>query len=415
MKIIHTADWHIGKILHRQDLEPEFRLFIEDFIRYVATEKIDVVLISGDVFDQANPANKDLKVYYHAITRLSSAGAKVIITGGNHDSIGLLNAPRPIFTSLDIHVIGGARSNLADEIIPVLDKQGNISCILLAVPFLRDRDLRQAIAINLVDPNENTTAQAIKNHYDTLVQITKEKYPTDIPIIAMGHLYMQGAATSESERDIHIGNLVGMDVRMMPAEIDYFALGHIHKPQRVGGNERIRYCGSPIFLDFSEREYEKQFIEIEIKNKAIVAIKTVPIKTYRKMLKYTGTTVEILVALRSYKHESPLQSYIELEVIEENLDPTTFITFQKTVEELDQTDFKILKTKATKTNTSSAIPALTQSILDFKPLDILNHVLKNNNICKNSEITAFHRIYTEIMDTIEDTNNDAEAEVSIEQ
>ena len=112
MKILHTADWHIGKILHRQSLYDDISYFFDWLVQRITDEKIDLLLVSGDIFDLANPSNMDTKLYYQTLYRLSKTNVKVIITGGNHDSISLLDAPSSLLDVLDITVVGGAKDDI---------------------------------------------------------------------------------------------------------------------------------------------------------------------------------------------------------------------------------------------------------------------------------------------------------------
>ena len=368
MKILHTADWHLGKVLHKQDLYPDLCLFFDWLIDYIKQEAIDLLLVSGDIFDLANPSNRDTKLYYDVLSRLALTQIKVIITGGNHDSISLLNSPSEVLKPLNISVIGGITEKIDDEIIPVYDLINKLQCIVLAVPFLRDRDLRSSIQADQDIDKSEIISIAISSHYDTLISLTQQKYGDNIPIIAMGHLYMKGSITSDSEREIHIGNLQGYDSRLINPSIKYMALGHIHKAQKVGGHNHIRYSGSPIFLDFSERDYDKMVIQIELNNLSITEIKSIHLPVNRKIVKYSGSFEELKSKIRDFKNPYSLDAFIELNILENKIDHQLIKDRESIVEENPNENFKILINKI------SFHENLKNSVFDVLENDTINEM-----------------------------------------
>ncbi|HSJ11260.1 MAG TPA: exonuclease subunit SbcD, partial [Gillisia sp.] len=144
MKILHTADWHIGKKLHKHDLAPDFDLFINWLCHTIESHEVEVLLVSGDIFDLANPSSEARKQYYRALMQLKKLNCRLILTGGNHDSPAMLDAPRDILRELDMHVIGGLPANLEEVILPITGKSGEVEVVIAALPFLRDSDLRTA-------------------------------------------------------------------------------------------------------------------------------------------------------------------------------------------------------------------------------------------------------------------------------
>ena len=383
IKIIHTADWHIGKILHRQDLNEDLNLFFVWLIEYIKFEKIDLLLVSGDIFDLANPSNRDTTTYYKMLYRLSELKVKVIITGGNHDSISLLDAPSDLLDTLNITVVGGAKNNLEEEIIPFYNANNVLECVVLAVPFLRDKDLRQSLPAGEMPDKSSVIELAIKHHYAELIDLSNKKYGSGVPVIAMGHLFMKGAITSDSERDIHIGNLSGIDRSVIHPDIDYMALGHIHKPQKVSNKENIRYCGSPIFLDFSERDYDKKVILIETDGVKIINIQSVPIPKSRDIVKFAGSLENVTKRLSLYKNTLPLCAFIEIEVLEPIFDIKKIQELEDLREKTISDSFKILKSRISFASTqNSEVSDLIQSksITELSPLDIFRQKLSEGQL-----------------------------------
>lgn len=404
MKIAHTADWHIGKILYRHDLSEELNMFFDWLIDFIKAEGINVLLVSGDVFDLANPSHKDITLFYNTLLRLSELKIKVIITGGNHDSISLLEAPAGILNLLNIHVIGGARENLEEEIIPCYDQEGKIACLVLAVPFLRDKDLRVVLTADQLSDKTKFTELAIKLHYDQLIQIAKAKYGENIPLIAMGHLFIQGALTSDSEREIHVGNLDGLNAEIISDGIDYMALGHIHKPQKVKNKNHVRYSGSPVFLDFSERQYEKSLLVLDIQNKNDIIIKTHKIPCYRLLLRFSGTLESVISQVDALENGYNLPAFVEVAVIEENPSEMKILQLEEWKARPNSGQYKIIKSKIAFINDQnntfhSGAAEPLKSIDELTPLDIFKLKMDESSLdvaTTNALIEAYTQLLEEL-------------------
>lgn len=343
MKIIHTADWHIGKVLHKESLNDDLKLFFDWLEAYIYETSPDVLLISGDVFDFANPTNKDQELYFSMLSRLSKTGITTIITGGNHDSVSLLNAPNPLLSNFKIHVLGGVDEVLEKHIIPIKNKDNIIICVILAVPFLRERDLKSAVTADKISDDIDSVSLAIKSYYDRWVDMAQEMYGKDIPIVAMGHLFMRGSLTSDGERDIHVGNLQGVESKYIHPDISYLALGHIHKPQRISGNDYMRYSGSPIYLDFSEVNYHKQILIVELDSKQMT-ITPKPIPIFRKLLRLRGSMQEVIVELDQFQNVYPLQALVELDISESAYSQAVIHQLEALVNTPHE-DYKVIKYK----------------------------------------------------------------------
>lgn len=400
MKFLHTADWHLGKVLHRHELAAEIGLFFDWLETTLANEKVDVLLISGDIFDLANPSNKDLKQYYHFLNRLSTLKIKTIITGGNHDSVSLLNAPAELLDTMNIQVLGGVPDDFEKQIIPITDESGETKAIVLAVPFLRDKDLRVSVSVDQEKYKAETMPLAIKNHYDRLVELCLNKYGSEIPLIAMGHLFMQGSLTSDSEREIHVGTLQGIDGSMVHTAIDYMALGHIHKPQRISKQDHIRYSGSPIFLDFSEAGYEKIVISVEFQD-GNTTIQPIKIPVFRQLLRLKGSWTEIKDALYNYKNPYDLITFVEIDIIEDAYNISINYEVEAFKEE-QNSDYKIIKSKITLPGIVDTIQEYPEAwTASYTPTEMIKRRLDAETMDDmfKQELVA---VYGEILDTFND-------------
>ena len=402
MKILHTADWHIGKVLHKHSLQEEMLLFFDWMIDLIKSESIDVLLVSGDIFDLANPGAKDREVYYKLLSRLIPLSIQIVITGGNHDGIGVINAPKELLSSLNISVIGGAQKELEDELIEIKNAKGEIELIIAAVPFLRDRDLRS----HQKNEQHKSRAEAIKigiaTHYAELARLCAKKYK-DIPCIAMGHLYAKGVTSSDSEREIHIGNAVAVESSIFPDHFDYIALGHIHRPQIIGKNEFIRYSGSPISLSFSEKEDKKGVMLLELKNCRIATPKFIDIPKQRELKKFSGNLDTVKAKLKNYTHEYDLPSLVELEFTEEEYSTLRLSQNTDLVSEYqDSKHLRILKSRthfSTGTQDTSDLFRSGENIEDLSPTDVFEKRMSLEDI-EESKRSELQETFQELLELV---------------
>jgi exonuclease SbcD len=273
LKVLHTSDWHLGRRLYGRMRYDEFEEFLSWLYDTIVTQKVDVLIVAGDIFDTMTPSNKAQALYYEFLGKVSNTCCQhVVIVAGNHDSPSFLDAPSQVLKFLNVHVIGTACDDLNDEVLILEDADGNPHCIIAAVPYLRDRDVRNSAAGESGQDKDSNVIAGIRAHYDGVADIAKthqqaliEAHQRHIPIIATGHLFAAGSKTTDDDgvRDLYVGNLGKVSADMFDECFDYVALGHLHVPQRVGGCEHIRYSGSPIAMGFGEARQQKQVLLIE--------------------------------------------------------------------------------------------------------------------------------------------------------
>lgn len=388
MKILHTADWHIGKVLHKHPLQEEMLLFFEWMISFIKSETIDVLLVSGDIFDLANPGAKDRECYYKLLSRLIPLDIQIVITGGNHDGIGVINAPKEILDALHIHVVGGAKENLEEELIEIKNKSGELELIVAAVPFLRDKDLRSLKTDTQYSSRAEAIRAGIELHYKSLAKICDEKY-SGIPAIAMGHLYAKGVTSSESERDIHIGNAAAVEASIFPDTFDYVALGHIHRPQVINKNQFIRYCGSPISLSFSEKSDVKGVLLVEINKSKTAEPKFIEIPKQRELKKISGDLKSVTEKLQNYSNNYNLPALIELEIKEGDFSEIKLAQASELVSQYDGHDNLVILKSKTEFNTgakdTSDLFTAGENIEDLSPLDVFKKRVASEELTADTE------------------------------
>lgn len=405
MKILHTADWHIGKVLHKYPLQDDHERYFDWLIQYIESEDIDLLLVSGDVFEMSNPASRDRETYYQVLSRLITTNVQVIITGGNHDSVAMLNAPRNILSNLNITVVGGAHMEKPEkEIIEIMGKNGKLDCVVLAVPYLRDRDIRKSIEGESYTDRTDAIRKGIAAHFRQLIEICSERYSKEIPIIGMGHLYMQDSDVSESEREIQVGNQAGLDVAMIPSRINYMALGHIHKPQEIAGRKTVRYSGSPIPLSFSEKKDKKQMVLLKLEDQKITKIETVFLPQNRELKRITGTMEKVKEKLSKYKPKFPLPSLVELSIVEEKHDAMKIAEMQSIVSKEYVGNFEIIKQSLRFSDTEKTTKGLFDegvSIEDLSPKEVFEKRLIEEGVAEEDKsmlLEAFSEIVQMVME-----------------
>lgn len=394
MRILHTADWHIGKKLHKHNLYPDFTIFIDWLCQLVAEEEIDVVLISGDVFDLANPSAEARQQYFNALVRLHKLGCTIIVTGGNHDSPSMLNAPKELLKSLNVHVVGALPENMEECLIP-LYKDGEIKIIVAAIPYLRDANLHTASQSSSYEDRLETMRTGIGLIYKQAAEMSANKYP-GIPCIAMGHLFAAGVTTSESERDIQIGNNAMFNAFNFDSYFSYVALGHIHKPQKVSSTIPTYYSGSPLALSFSERTDNKRVLLID--TKLGWEPRSISIPNIRRLLLIQGNMEEIDEKLKALENHTELPSLLEVELVEKQHSPQKILTFQAYIEAFDKQGFIIVKDRVRFTeslDTLSQIVGTQHTLDDLTPKDVFTSLLDQQEMdeeSKNMVLASFHEI-----------------------
>ena len=232
-------------------------------------------------------------MYYSFLVKLKRTTCKsIIITGGNHDSPGTLNAPKHILDALSIKVVGKATENIEDEVFEIEINEEKV--IVGAVPYLRDGDIRRAVAGESFDELTDKYKTALINHYKSIETQSKLINTSNAPVIAMGHLFATGGSVSDSEQNIYVGTLGHIGAEDFPTYFDYIALGHLHRPQIIGGNDKVRYSGSPNILSFSEINYDKKVLILTLENNKINEVQEVVIPRFREFYRISGTMVECM-------------------------------------------------------------------------------------------------------------------------
>lgn len=322
VKLIHTADWHLGKRLMEQSLLPEQSKFLAWLGDFVEQHHTDYLLMSGDLFDVSNPPQDAVRLFYDFLKRLYKLNCTPVITGGNHDSVAVLSAPQTLLEAFDIHLIPEVKpQNPEAELVELKSKSGEIIAILAATPYLREKDLPPS--------SEDTDAETRlieghRSHFHQLAEVMTEKYPSILQM-GMGHLYVSGSETSDTERAV--GTLNGLPFSIFPESFAYLALGHIHKAQGFQQN-RIVYSGSPVKMSFSEMNYRKRIVLLDIE-KDNLSFSDVEIPAFRDVQVIKGTLEACITQASTYTNKCELPAFLMLDIQEELYDEQKLVDLNR--------------------------------------------------------------------------------------
>ncbi|PHO13206.1 exonuclease sbcCD subunit D [Malaciobacter marinus] len=311
MRFLHTSDWHLGQNFMGKSRIEEHEAFLSWLLNTIKENNIDVLLVSGDIFDTGTPPNYALELYYNFFKQLSQVNSlnTTIITAGNHDSVSTLKAPKQLLEALNVHVVVNGDED--ENIIIPIKEDGLTKAIVCAVPFLRDSIIRQSLGGETVSDKEKLANNGIKAYYEKAYKKAKE-LNSNIPIIAMGHLTTVGGRTSESERDIYIGGTLDIGGDYLASMFDYVALGHLHINQTVG-NEHVRYSGSPIPLSFSESKNTQKVNLVIIEKDVKVEELEVPLTKKLQVIKGDFETIK-----KELKAIEDKTTWIEVHIKDDN-------------------------------------------------------------------------------------------------
>ena len=405
-RIVHTADWHLGARLIDCERHDEHCVFIDWFLVQLAELRPDLLIVAGDIFDGATPPQEALQIYYSFLSRLSTvAKCQTLILGGNHDSPATLHAPRDVLRALNVRVIASPPEDPANGL---LEFEHAVVC---AVPYLRERDVRTAAPGQSADEVAAAIRTGVTKHYRAFYTLARTKALERL-IVATGHLTAVGSQTSPSERTIHIGNLGAVDAACFDG-FAYTALGHIHRPQGIGEDGRVRYAGSPIPLSFAEVDLGKEIRVIDITGSQI-AQRVISIPVFRPLVRLT-TTAATLAADLARQEGAPgaaLVPWVELTVTDGCLHPDLDRQVREAATGLRLRVLKVLTPAPQANGDAAGEAAPPPALIDLRPEDVFAERLRRERIDPVSEegnalVHTFSELLSRMHETDVDTNGEA--------
>ncbi len=432
MRILHTSDWHLGQHFIGKSRAAEHQAFFSWLKQQIISLDIDVVLVAGDIFDTATPPSYARELYHQLIVDLQPTAVQLVLLGGNHDSVAVLQESAALLKCLHTSVVPGYQTvsnqaapnqtagnqagthhstanqttsiqttniqtasiqTSAAHLIPLRRKNGEVGAVLAAVPFLRPRDLSQRDD-GKSQPGQTAAEktaqlqQQISTVYQELYQgathlaatlaadiQAKTGKTVALPLVATGHLTTVGASSSDSVREIYIGTLEALPASCLPP-FSYIALGHIHQAQKVAGSDVIRYSGSPIPLSFDEAKQQKQLVLVEFLNDAAAnttpSVSSIDIPCFQPLLSLKSDLASLKQQLQPALAKLGDKQQLWLELVISGETALLSDLQLQLQEQLTGLPVELLKLRRERqAQAGGAAPLLEPSLLELTPADVL--------------------------------------------
>jgi len=393
MRLLHTSDWHLGRMLYaKKERCEEHERFLQWLLSAIKENAIDVLLIAGDIFDSGTPSNVSLKMYYDFLLKVRSNGCgNVVVIGGNHDSPSLLDAPKEILRALNVKVVGKVCENPKDEVFALEGEDKNPIAIICAVPFLRERDISRFAEGETYSDRSKRIRESLRKHYAEIAEIAKnkrEELNKNIPIIATGHLSVAGGKTCADDgvRETYIGTIECIGSDIFSPVFDYVALGHFHIASAI--KENIRYSGSPIPMGFGEASQQKSVVIADFKSNVKNEMK---IPVFQKMESVKGDKNSISKKLSELKESG---ESVWVEVIYDGNE--LFADFQVWIDEqIAGTKIEVLKIQDKRVLDKVLTQEYAASLDDLNEFDVFGKLLEDKNL-PDEQKAELKELYKEV-------------------
>ncbi|MGV7242163.1 exonuclease subunit SbcD [Caballeronia sp. M23-90] len=405
MRILHTSDWHLGQYFLGHSRQIEHQKLIEWLVEQTRVHGVDSVLIAGDIFDTGAPPSYARELYYSLILALRDAGVGLTLLAGNHDSVAVLEESRNLLTALNTVVIPSVQDDPNEQVRVLNTHDGHPGAIVCAIPFIRPRDVLQSIAGQSARDKQQSLQDAIHAHYQALFALAEAKrveLGAHLPIIATGHLTTVGASASESVREIYVGALEAFPTAAFPAA-DYIALGHIHRPQKVGGFEHIRYSGSPIALSFDEARQQKEMLLVDVSADGLQSVTVLDVPCFQTLLSVKGSLKELEAAVEAVSAQAHEGETIWLEIVVSADDYLSDLQtrIQKMTGNLP---VEVLRVRRERSSASSTLQSQARETLnELTPDDVFARRLQSETIDDDTR-SQLLQMYREVVAQIGEAN-----------
>lgn len=375
MRLLHTSDWHLGQQFFGHDRSAEHQRFLDWLLDTLEQEAADVLLIAGDIYDQAHPAAETQRQFHVFLgtARARLPRLQIVAIAGNHDSPARLDATTPLLSALGIDLVGlvptGDPSSL---LLPLRGPDGHIGAWCLAVPYLRPADLPRAAIEPTSAQHEDSYGSGVQAFYARLHALAQTRRQAGQAIVALGHLHLHGGSTSPlSERRLVVGGAEALDAAPLAALADYVALGHLHLAQSVGA-PHVRYCGSPLPLSFTELDYPHQVLRVDLQDGRLAQVEPLRVPRPVPLLRVPATPLPAtaaLAALAQWSVAAPLgpglEPFVEVQVLLDQPEPGLAVRVAQALAG------KAVRLTRIATFRSGAGPATEASVVSLSELEAL--------------------------------------------
>ncbi|MGI9276345.1 MAG: exonuclease subunit SbcD [Endozoicomonas sp.] len=392
MRILHTSDWHLGQHFMGKSREAEHRAFLQWLRETVAEQEVDAVIVAGDIFDTGTPPSYARTLYNQFIVDLQQTCCRrLVVVGGNHDSVATLNESREVLACLNTTVIGGPADNLDEQVVVLKDKHGKPGAVVCAIPFIRPRDVLESRAGESDTDKQQALQNAIAGHYRAVFDKASEH---GLPVVATGHLTTVGGQMTESVREIYIGTLSAFPASAFPPA-DYIALGHLHRPQKVSDQDHIRYSGSPIPLSFDETSTSKQVLLADFVDGKLAEVTSVEVPQFRPLFSLKGSLTAIEEQLQGIETGDGLTPWLEIAVSTDDY----LSDLQSRVHELvEDKVVEVLRVRRMRENKARGLSRESTETLDELDVsDVFSRRLAAETL-EDDKVLALTQAFNEILD-----------------
>ncbi len=280
MRILHTGDWHLGRTLEGRSRLPEQEAFVDELVALAREENVDLVLIAGDVYDSVNPPAAAEELYYDALFRLSEGGRRAVVAiAGNHDHPERMAAAAPLAMRHAVQLVGLPRRTPVRVAVPRTGEEA----VIAALPYPSEARLNELLHGEM---DEEALRAAYSDRVGRLLREMAADFRPDTVNLVMSHLYVLGGAESDSERPIQVGGAYTVHPEALAVGQHYTALGHLHRPQRVGDDDTVRYSGSPLAYSFSEAGQAKSVTLVEAAPARPATVRNILLSSGRPLVRW---------------------------------------------------------------------------------------------------------------------------------
>jgi exonuclease SbcD len=397
MRLLHTSDWHLGHTLKEVSREHEHAAFLAWLLETCTREAPDVLVITGDVFDSGTPPASAERMWFELLAnaRRARPAMDIIAIAGNHDSPARLGAASSLLRELNIHVIGNLPRSMDDVLIPVANGAG----LVAAVPFLRPVD----VPVGCEDP--------LAMIYGNVMDAARARRRSDQALIVLGHLYVTGADPSHlSERRVSIGGQESASLRLFPDDIDYVALGHMHRAQRVG-RDNIRYAGAPIALSLDEANYRHQVVVVDFADGRVTQMRSVDVPQVIEIVRIPArgsiSLVDAVAAIDALPArldgDDPVRPYLEVSIELDRPEPRLRTMIETA---LDGKRARLVQLHVERTGSGAALGdrVVAKRLAELDPRDVFGQLWARDHAEPPSASVsgAFDRLLAEVSGDLED-------------
>lgn len=383
IRILHTADWHLGQNFFGFDRTEEQEHFLSWLVAEIVNRNIDVVIIAGDVFDVSNPSAASQHIFYRFIRTVTTASPHVqlVVVAGNHDSAARLEAPVPLLTELNTTIKGVVRKHegeidFDDLIVELKNAEGDVEALCLAVPYLRQGDYPA------IETEGNAYAEGVRALYRSLIDRASTRKTPQQALVAVGHLQATGSEIAEkdySERTI-IGGLECVSPDAFTEKVAYTALGHIHKAQQVSGRENVRYAGSPLSMSFAEKRYRHGVVQVTLDKGTLSGIDKVDYTPLVSMVSIPSGQAAVADEVMQLLEElpgkeggfsAPFPPYLEVKVLLDEPEPMLRQQIEEILARKDVRLARIVSSYRTPAHTGIENDIMAVGLQEMNPLQIV--------------------------------------------